>query len=98
MVPLKLPKTTLGRAWVNDIVIDDPNVSRFHAVITLESPFFMIRNLRSMNGLRLNGQLVHARVLMDGDTLIIGGCTLHFIADEEAREAVGVSSSPLLLA
>lgn len=96
MVVLDAPKITLGRATSNDVVIDDPSVSRSHAVITLESKFFMIRNLRSTNGVRVNGQVVNARVLRDGDSVTIGDCTVHFIADEDAREAIGAYSSALL--
>jgi pSer/pThr/pTyr-binding forkhead associated (FHA) protein len=70
---------------VNDVVIDDPKVSRCHAVITLEAGFPVVRNLSSKNGLRVNGRPVHARLLRDGDGLTLGDCELQFIADEATQ-------------
>ncbi|MDR6858935.1 pSer/pThr/pTyr-binding forkhead associated (FHA) protein [Variovorax guangxiensis] len=90
---LKLPRTTVGRAPSNDVVLDDARASRFHAVIDAEGTFFIIKDLCSKNGLYHNGKKVHARALASGNTLTIGECQVRLIAEEDYVEVV-VESLP----
>jgi pSer/pThr/pTyr-binding forkhead associated (FHA) protein len=85
---LSLPQTAIGRAPGNNLVLDDPRTSRFHAVVDREADFFIVRDLFSKNGLHVNGRRVHARALRSGDTVRIGDCQARFIADEDFREVV----------
>jgi len=50
---------TLGRATSCDIVIPRPQISRHHARIEWACGRFMLRDLGSVNGTFLNGQLIH---------------------------------------
>jgi len=93
LVTLKRPRTTLGRALSNDVVLDDARVSRFHAVIDAAGPFFILIDLWSRNGLCHNGKKVHARALASGDTFTLGECIARFIAEEDYVEVV-VESLP----
>jgi pSer/pThr/pTyr-binding forkhead associated (FHA) protein len=93
LVALKLPRTTVGRAPSNDLVLDDARASRFHAVIDAEGPFFIIKDLWSKNGLYHKGKKVHARALASGDAFTIGECRIRLIAEEDYVEVV-VESLP----
>jgi len=98
---LQKPETTLGRAPINDIVIDTERVSRFHAVLTVEGPFVSVRDLDSRNGTLVNGvRVAMAQVLVDGDTLDVGGCLIRYLAGNDAvdaDEALRLMTTPGLL-
>src|SRR5437016_517009 len=81
---LSQPEATIGRDPQNDLVLDDPRVSRRHAVLqqTLEGVF--IRDQQSGNGTFVNHQRVTDIKLTDGDTIKLGDSTLIFTAQEEA--------------
>jgi Bacterial transcriptional activator domain/FHA domain len=66
--------TRIGRFTDNDIVLDDTDVSRHHAVITDTGAGFMLTDLRSTNGIEVQGQRVRGSVtLAEGDKVRIGG-------------------------
>jgi DNA-binding SARP family transcriptional activator len=63
----------IGRLADNDLVIDDPKVSRYHASVVATSTAYVLTDLHSTNGTRLNGALVSGGVaLADGDEIVIG--------------------------
>ena len=64
---------TLGRDITNDIVINDPEVSRHHLRLTRGGGGFTIEDLGSTNGTFINGQrLTGARPLRPGDMIGLG--------------------------
>jgi FHA domain-containing protein len=65
--------TRIGRSTAADIQLDDPSVSRRHALIVSE-PGKPLRVLddRSLNGVLVNGDVVEWGRLEDGDELAIG--------------------------
>lgn len=64
---------TLGRDITNDIVINDPEVSRHHMRLTRGGGGFTIEDLGSTNGTFINGQrLTGARPLRPGDMVGLG--------------------------
>lgn len=69
---------SIGRGLENDLVIDDPRVSRHHAQITFRHGHYLLRDLRSTNGSFVNKQPVEAVVLAPGDLVSIGGFELIF--------------------
>jgi hypothetical protein len=73
----------IGRSRSADIRLDDPTVSRRHAVI-VQTPEGELRVLddRSMNGIWVNGESVDWSPLADGDELQIGRYTLSVIESE----------------
>ena len=70
----------IGRSRSADIRLDDPTVSRRHAVV-VKTPEGELRVLddRSMNGIIVNGEPVDWAHLSDGDELQIGRYTLHVV-------------------
>ena len=70
----------IGRSRSADIRLDDPTVSRRHAVIvqTAEGELRLLDD-RSMNGICVNGERVDWSSVKDGDELQIGRYTLHVI-------------------
>jgi len=69
--------TRIGRSITADLRLDDPSVSRRHALIVSE-PREAIRVLddRSLNGVFVNGDLIEWGKLADGDELAIGSFRL----------------------
>lgn len=65
--------TRIGRSVSADLQLDDPSVSRRHALIVSE-PGEPLRVLddRSLNGIFVNGDTVEWGKLADGDELTIG--------------------------
>jgi DNA-binding SARP family transcriptional activator len=65
--------TRIGRLDDNDIVLDDNDVSRHHAVITDTGTGFVITDLRSTNGVEVHGKRIRgSATLEDGDRIRIG--------------------------
>jgi SARP family transcriptional regulator, regulator of embCAB operon len=66
--------TRIGRRPDNDIVLDDDDVSRYHAVIIDTGGTFVISDLRSTNGVQIHGRRIRgSATLTDGDHIRIGG-------------------------
>lgn len=86
-LPLVKPVTTIGRGTDNDLVLDDPSVSRHHAKVVRGPGGFTIEDLDSFNGTTVADRVLHgdAVVLADATTLYVGDVELHF---EQPRSAV----------
>src|ERR1700757_2182809 len=66
--PLQASATRIGRLSDNDIVLDDANVSRHHAVIVDTGTSYIINDLRSSNGVHVQHERIRsAATLHDGD-------------------------------
>ena len=71
--------TRIGRRPDNDIVLDDDDVSRYHAVVIDTGGSFVISDLRSTNGVQVAGRRIRgSATLSDGDHIRIGGCEFTF--------------------
>jgi adenylate cyclase len=75
---LDKPSIKLGRALDNDIVLNDFSVSRHHAEIIYENNQFIIYDLKSRNGTRINQRLTSKAVLKDGDEILLGTFWMQF--------------------
>jgi SARP family transcriptional regulator, regulator of embCAB operon len=72
--PLTAAATRIGRLADNDIVLDEAEVSRHHAVVSDTGMSFVITDLRSSNGVYVEGQRIRGSVaLADGDRIRICG-------------------------
>jgi hypothetical protein len=70
---------TMGRSRQCDVTVDDPNVSRTHAEIRARGGSWVVTDLGSTNGSRLNGRrLDQPTVLKPGDEIELGTTTLTF--------------------
>ncbi|MDQ1696602.1 MAG: hypothetical protein QOJ03_1955 [Frankiaceae bacterium] len=75
--------TVLGRAADADLKLNDPGVSRRHAEIRQEGGDFVVVDLGSTNGVRVNDASVTRQSLKTGDRVEIGSTTLVFRRDED---------------
>jgi len=71
-------ETTVGRAAENDIILDDPTVSRYHAKVRREGEDFYLYDLAATNPTRVNGQAITRHLLREGDKVEIGEIVLVF--------------------
>lgn len=69
---IKKSKLTIGRNPESDIFLDDITVSRKHAVFKKSGNDFLIKDLGSLNGSYINGEIVDSAVLKNGDRIQIG--------------------------
>jgi pSer/pThr/pTyr-binding forkhead associated (FHA) protein len=69
---------TIGRAPLNQIVIDHPTVSGQHAVLLRVGDSYSLKDLNSTNGTQINGVFVTDADLKDGDTIRFGSVTAVF--------------------
>lgn len=102
-VVLRGDSTTLGRLPGQDLVLNDPLVSRRHAVIAHENGKYIVIDQTSTHGTFLNGSRVERAELSSGDELRLGSLNsvaLHFRlhSDEETTTSAIRSSFGDLLA
>ena len=84
LVPLSGGKVRLGRGADNDVVLSDVSVSRYHAEIRRESDGWVLHDMKSTNGVEVNGVPVERALLQAGDGLRIGAFELTVEAAEPA--------------
>ena len=75
--PLTLPVVNIGRRMDNQLVIDDPRVSRNHAQLRAIKGRFIVFDLNS-GGTFVNGQRTSQSVLYPGDVISLAGVALVF--------------------
>jgi pSer/pThr/pTyr-binding forkhead associated (FHA) protein len=63
---------TIGRAPLNQIILDHSTVSAQHAMLLKVSDSYWLKDLNSTNGTQINGVLVTDAVLNDGDKIRFG--------------------------
>lgn len=71
---------TVGRNPDSTIVLADPNVSRQHAEIRPRGTGFVLFDLGSTNGSKVNGNKVREHELHDGDEISFGNTKMRFEA------------------
>ncbi len=73
---------TIGRDASNDLVLDNPSVSRFHAQIERVGQRYRVRDLRSSNGTFVNGVRIDGDVWLKPDDSVRVG-QMRFVMGEE---------------
>jgi len=73
--------TIVGRDPTADLVIEDPHISRHHAIIVQQADGLWARNLGSKTPLTVNGLPCTERRLRHGDRIGFGVWTLLFVDD-----------------
>ena len=80
VIPLQDGWTRVGRSLSAHVRIDDPTVSRRHALFYRDDEGAKVLDDRSLNGVFRNGERVELSELEDGDTVGVGRFTLHYIS------------------
>ena len=89
----RLDELIIGRHQAVDITIDDDEMSRRHFELTLVKGQWAIEDLGSLNGTRVNGDvLVGRRVLHAGDEVHAGSTTMGYRDYAEADSSTGKKS------
>jgi hypothetical protein len=71
---------TIGRHPESNMVLADPNVSRNHAEIRPQGDRYVVVDLGSTNGTRVNGVRIDKQTLEDGDEITFGNTRMRFEA------------------
>ncbi|MEW6028533.1 MAG: FHA domain-containing protein [Chloroflexota bacterium] len=79
--PLTEMVVNIGRRMENQLVIDDPRISRNHAQLRAIKGRFVIFDLNSTGGMFVNGQRTNQSVLYPGDVISLAGVSLVFGQD-----------------
>lgn len=70
-IPLRKPKLLVGRRPSCDIRLEFPNVSSQHCELEWINGYWRLRDLRSANGTKVNGERVDEKFVQPGDTITI---------------------------
>lgn len=73
---------SIGRSADNDLPIENASVSGRHCTLTLEGEHYVLRDLGSTNGTRVNGQDITETVLSAKDTVQIGSVDFLFNVED----------------
>lgn len=82
-VDLGVPRITdikselsIGRTEGNDLVLNHPSVSRKHARVEVRNNGWWIVDLKSTNGVKVNGNLITESQINSGDKILVGSVQL----------------------
>lgn len=95
VIPLDQIVVKLGRKSDNQVVIDDPHVSRYHAQIQKVKGRFILMDLDSTVGTSVNGKNIKQSFLKPGDVISLGGVPIIFGQGQAATVDEAVDTLPL---
>jgi hypothetical protein len=91
---LKNPLVRIGRRLNNDLVLDDPHVSRQHAQLIARRGRYLIVDLKSTAGTRVNSRKIEEQILLPGDVIQIAAIELIYGEDLEGPPDLTQPYSP----
>jgi hypothetical protein len=92
-IPLNKPIVNIGRHRDNDVILDDPTISRHHAQLRLRFGHYVMFDLGSSGGTTVNGESVGERILQSGDVIGLSGCSIIYVEDAPPDSRSGPDSS-----
>lgn len=93
--PLTQPVVNIGRRLDNQLIIDDPRVSRNHAQLRSIKGRYVVFDLNSTGGTFVNGQRASQSVLYPGDVISLAGVALIFGQDNPPSHPELKGTAPL---
>ena len=82
---------SLGRAPENDVVVDDSDASRQHALFLRTAQGHQVKDLNTSNGTTVNGERVsEPRLLQNKDVVKIGEIQITFIQTRKDPKSLGL--------
>ena len=91
---LERPIIHIGRRQDNDLLLDDPRISRLHAQLRATRGRYMLFDLNSTGGTFVNNQRIRATMLYPGDTIVLAGITLVY-GQRSTRPLQSAPNKPL---
>jgi hypothetical protein len=82
---------TIGREATNTITVESPFISKAHAIVQFANGVYVVEDLQSANGTRVNGASIESAVIQPGDVIEIGEERFLF-ADGAAGHTAGGSN------
>jgi hypothetical protein len=79
--PLDRPVVNIGRRLDNQLILENPHVSRTHAQLRVRDGRFVLFDMGSTSGTRVNGRAVKQHVLQPGD--VIGIAAIRLVYGED---------------
>lgn len=98
LFPLKVPVINIGRRLDNQLVIDDPRISRNHAQLRAIKGRYIVFDLNSTGGTFVNGQRTSQTVLYPGDVISLAGVPVVFGQDNPPQQTDTEATSPFNIA
>lgn len=93
--PLTQTVINIGRRLDNQLIIDDPRVSRNHAQLRAIKGRYVVFDLNSTGGTFVNGQRASQSVLYPGDVISLAGVALIFGQDNPPSHPDLKGTAPL---
>ena len=95
VVPLLQAIINIGRRFENDIVIDDPRVSRYHAQLRAVGGKFELHDMNSSGGTYINGMRITKSILYPNDEISLAGFTIVYRQHDAPPRSDLKDTSPL---
>ena len=90
--PISKDTVRIGRSNDNDLILADNTVSRYHTEIQKRKNDYILADLGSYNGTKLNGKSIQKVLLEHGDKIQIGSSKLTFLINgnslDQAEDSV----------
>jgi hypothetical protein len=90
--PLRLSVVNIGRRLENNLAIDDPRVSRNHALLRANNGRYMLCDLNSTGGTYVNGLRITQQALRPGDVISLAGVSIIY-GEESGSEPYSTDGS-----
>ncbi len=88
------PTVRIGRALDNDLILEDKRVSRHHAQLRRRYGRYILQDLGSRGGLKVNGFPVQECVLRPGDVIVLAGVPIIY-AEEKPGQLPESDTQPM---
>lgn len=89
------PGITIGRETDNDIVLEEEACSRYHVKVRYEGDKWIIRDLGSTNGTKVNGDKINTDVILkENDKITIGKQSILFVEQIDSSQKPFSTSIP----
>jgi len=80
---IQIPLTFIGRHPTNNIILNAPTVSRFHARLKYEDGWFSLYDFGSKYGTFVNGTQIKMQRLQSGDKIRLAKVEITFLEDSK---------------
>lgn len=84
-IPISAFPFVIGRGNECDLVLNGKGISRKHVEIVFQSGRFVVNDLDSLNGLKVNGYKVARVILEEGDSIKLGEIALVFTSSKSGK-------------